>query len=1173
MRNFSLLCLVASLLLSCSLVNNHIDEDVLECGPEAEDKGASWVRILSQDGSPLSYEQVQHLDVDFVGKDAAGYMPSLSSKGCIRLSSHSGLLSVRAPNLVQVYSGTIEPQALQTVRLQAYPKMEAQLNCPMSGMFAHKSFPNVWTLRASGNTAATAFAIKAENVTTKTVFSLYTKGRGKPLDDVPSRLSTIDLPEGMYRLEAEYSDPADGWQAPPRLLNRGQECLLTVLHQPPNLPEHTALAKVKTNEIVPWNPQGREDMFSCLEEAGATSNDTSCRAAGACGEPKNFKAGSTYAPSKAGVYRGFYFVQDKAGNRSTEACQTLIVSSEAPHLKVLWDTDKWNRDPSVMDFPSPSARAHIYTQHAVLSEAEVEASLQCKVDFIVQGKALITGENVTCESGRCKDMPMKDFVPCDRVIDLSLTTVWSQWNISSSVMRLHVKADDGAGHVAATMRTIGINESRWQIDEFIYNPGDAMEEPSKIIPLKGGGFLFLGKQNSFARWRDGQWTPIPGLVAVSKYVKAYGTPDGSAWGIWQRAPSDDQEDPGETFVGRLEDDHWIPFVTLKGLFKVFETPGMSTPYLQSATQLVHLRPSGPIVMPLPPGNLEPNISSIEAMLYQRGPLYDRTRDKTYYVTDDQIFVYRGTQWEIVEGYDKPANERYHFALIDTKGRILASLALVGSSTSTQSNKIAVIDPIKKSSRIHQFRKVNGYTPQGDEVYYPNFRLQHASVFSQDSTGTIRAGFAYWDVNRDTWMDGQAENRAFVKDPLFPYSARTSNTTPLWSFYEKDIGPIVHTGKDVFLLPEHVLGRIYINSVDRDLANGDLYWIGKSVQTGKYSVQRIKKRRSYLANFFPSNVSKSFWADMWLSTDGHIRARSTGYENVWKFHNNSWESLPFFVDESVSVTRAVELDNGDVVFVTDGGVRLARGGKQPYVSLSNEKKPLTLSQGIFKDDHGQAWYRNQNSDYGRRILRIQDEKVQNFTLPSEAHTITGLFFVDGLAVVSTRSFEFYGKSARGEDGFVKLDPTRLGLQDFVSHRDPAEELHISQLPAGDLVLQTCNKPSHDPLTNCERTGSSLWRKRDHSIQAFDLPWSQIVFDIDNSFDTTPAGDLVAPGIRGDPKLYKLVNGQWETLVDVRLEQPSLPTDSADSYISYYFFDKDGRIWIAMSDPFNVLVYDP
>ena len=45
-----------------------------------------------------------------------------------------------------------------------------------------------------------------------------------------------------------------------------------------------------------------------------------------------------------------------------------------PHLKVLWDNDKWNRDPSVMDLPSPSARAHIYTQHAVLSEAEVQGS-------------------------------------------------------------------------------------------------------------------------------------------------------------------------------------------------------------------------------------------------------------------------------------------------------------------------------------------------------------------------------------------------------------------------------------------------------------------------------------------------------------------------------------------------------------------------------------------------------------------------------------------------------------------------------------------------------------------------------------------------------------------------------------------------------------------------------
>ncbi|HYX33406.1 MAG TPA: hypothetical protein VE954_09855 [Oligoflexus sp.] len=463
---------------ACHQMNRYFANVPYQCGlqPDQIDATTSYWKILKPDQAELSTIELGTTRARLLRDDGSHEALDLSSRGCVSLKQAAGVLQIYnlSPGLQGSWNLADESNSgsLQPLILQEPPEFAASLSCPGEGYFVNQQLNFPLIVASSSSTASLDLRLLARRDNDGVEVEIFRKPYGANLDAWPSALSTKELTEGSYHLRMEGRQSWKGWDQFLPTERPNELCPLQVLHHQPGIQGQgpfMAASKIvlKTNEVLPWTPShALGQVFVCREarsqdEDELPSADHACVPKVECLEDSNFRDVQTQKADQAGVFDYFLFARDRSGTRSDLSCQRLIVSEARPFLTLDWAEPEWNLPTAVMKIPRPGIRAQVAIAHQQRSDLDIANQLECKVDILLDGANLMPGRNVICTQGRCQGQSLEQFIPCDAEVSASLDSFFSRQTARPSLLRLHVRANDGSGHFAEVKRSIWIHPMRW----------------------------------------------------------------------------------------------------------------------------------------------------------------------------------------------------------------------------------------------------------------------------------------------------------------------------------------------------------------------------------------------------------------------------------------------------------------------------------------------------------------------------------------------------------------------------------------------------------------------------------------------------------------------------------------------------------------------------------------
>ncbi len=494
------LCLFIS--VACRSSRPNFVADGVLCGvdPATIPAGHSLLKLLSPSGVELTPQDLTVTQARYWDAAQKVHDLQLTRKACAFLPKDA--------ELVQVFS--LNPKAQLTLRLpeeasrprfmqenlRTPPGFQAELLCPSDGWFAHEKLDFPVRLTAEGDLAGLRFRLIARQEQTQKDIELFQKPVGLNLTAWPRSLDTSKLPDGSYALRYEITQNFQGWDQ-----TEGSSttfCPLIVLHKAPSVKGRTELvqggkAVLARGEALPWTGNDALTQISvCKEPSGpdedALKNDAQlCEAKASCQNSRNFVNIFGQTAEDIGVFHYFIKAKDRTGRESNTLCQRVIVTDQQNFLSLDWNEAQWNQPAAVMSPMRPGFEATVRVRHQEQLDQDILDRLQCKVDFLVNGLTTLPGKDVICSQGRCQGQSLDTWRPCDAHIGAGIGAFFSNQNTQPSLMRLHVKAEDGAGHVNEIVRSVWIHPQRF---------ATALD---KLYPSRPDG----AAANSMARSSDG----------------------------------------------------------------------------------------------------------------------------------------------------------------------------------------------------------------------------------------------------------------------------------------------------------------------------------------------------------------------------------------------------------------------------------------------------------------------------------------------------------------------------------------------------------------------------------------------------------------------------------------------------------------------------------------------
>lgn len=551
-----------SLCLSCHRFENHFDSVGSLCGvdPATIQKDELVIKLENPQGQDLSPENLLTTRSRFVSATRRSQMLAISPRGCVRVPAEPGVIQAFSSAQGWSLAHTLTPapdSGLVRLPMQTSPQVTAELQCPDQGFYAHESlpFPLRWTSDGALQTAR--FEIIAENEREQRKFVLFEKPYGLHLTELPQNIRTDSLPEGSYQLRLSFQVSTEGWDVPGVVPNRMESCPLQVLHRRPEVGGldgyalDNRVAVFAKGQILPWKtPSAQSDLLFCREKRGQDIDESGVAAAAGvclpqalCQDIKNFQRTGSIIADELGVFDYYAYAEDRAGNRSSISCQTLVVTDHKPKINLVWDEADWNKPAAQMKAPRADVRLRVVGSHPQLEDAALSTSYQCKAEFVRDDQSTLSGRSIQCTKGRCKNKSMETFIPCDAELSLSLADLWPNMKPEGGVLRILVKADDRAGHVAEQTASLGIQPKRWQPTR--RSATTLLEDAFQQLIQDGQGRIFGVKFNVVMLWNEAEqrWTDQgnPLDVNTSNLVKLWLSGEGELHSQWQKFDSETQQ--------------------------------------------------------------------------------------------------------------------------------------------------------------------------------------------------------------------------------------------------------------------------------------------------------------------------------------------------------------------------------------------------------------------------------------------------------------------------------------------------------------------------------------------------------------------------------------------------------------------------------------------------------
>lgn len=471
------------------------------CGirPEAMPSDRTLFKIVSPEGQDLSPQELTVTHARYRDARDGVHDLQLSARGCAFVPDEAELVQVYTLNLKAQFTLPLPPARerprFMQERLRPSPRFQAELLCPTDGFFAHDRLDFPARVVSDGDITGVALKILARNNETRADVTVFEKPLGMSLVDWPQALHTGLLKEGSYALRLEVTQNFQGWDQTES--SSTTFCPLVILHKAPSIKGRQELVQggrsvLARNEDLPWKGSDSFTQLSvCKEPRGRdedliSSDQDGCEARSLCQSPEAFRPIFGQIADETGVFDYFIKARDRTGRDSAVLCQRVVVTEPQNFLSLDWNESSWNQPAAVMSPARPSIQAQVRVRHAEQQDSDILNRLQCRLDFLVNGKTVLPGKDVICSSGRCQGQTLDQYRPCDAKITAGISDFFTQQDAKASLLRLHVKASDGSGQVNEVVRSVWIHPQRFTASvERLYPNGND------------------GGMSSLARSRDG----------------------------------------------------------------------------------------------------------------------------------------------------------------------------------------------------------------------------------------------------------------------------------------------------------------------------------------------------------------------------------------------------------------------------------------------------------------------------------------------------------------------------------------------------------------------------------------------------------------------------------------------------------------------------------------------
>jgi hypothetical protein len=758
--------------------------------------------------------------------------------------------------------------------------------------------------------------------------------------------------------------------------------------------EQKVLPVLEPGKALPWTiEQPNSQLYACLEERSGLGDPSlaapaACQAQSKCSKVESFKPVNAISSDRAGLFDVFAFARDRAGNDSPLRCQTVAFSSSAPALTLKWERESWNQEGAFMRDLDAFIKAKVSIgSHDVLTEDTLKKTLECKVEFMLQGKDTLSGKDVICTQGRCRGQSLSKFTPCDPDIEFTLQEAWQQPAIQQSMMRLVVRAQDGAGHVSEVARSVWINNRTWDIQRLELRQDGKRVDARQLIQDPSGRFLAAFDDGTVRRWDGNAWVDVtPKLPEKASGIVLFMSPEQALYAQFTRWGD---EEKNFTVQARWDGIGW----------EFIPAPDPSSPnpcsvmniaksgfYCANSSYIYHFdgKKWGEAIP-------KPELLGQGQSCYFKAIIDSRNR--FWQVCDKEIFVWsNGPRWRPTFNPIQDSRMSVNSIFTDPAGRVWM---LANSLEETVFGYYSDVDTFQA---IQLPKGKSGYAvPCSPTLAHDGRVVCERYVF--DSTTLdwqLLPEFARFDYKVFASLNPGQEGTASFTPIKSPGSTVQLWAAPADSFY-------IASQSGLELWPSS-LTQAYLNtrsSIYRD-KDGSL-WVNASFERNGISVIHRIKARSVVT--FDQNIlglSHAMLPLPWEDNAGNLKMAFFD-QGIFAFKDGMWQQESPGLPTGAEHYGNFESSDGVLYSAALNYVWMRGKNQSTFTRLNSEPIDGVVTSDFEESEDGAVWF--YTASYSRLLYRIVDGKILAQELPRDGYDfISGILNYKGrIVVISNSSF--------------------------------------------------------------------------------------------------------------------------------------------------------------------------
>lgn len=1139
----TILITACTLLNACSYLSNKNQSVAVECRISVKEaENSHFIKLLNQNSSELTATDLASLRAIIVKN---GFTTELkpTNGGCISVAADEEA-TIQAFSLKDQLSVSVTQKfgpanAMTKINLLSLPNLSVTQKCPKEGLFANDALEQFYLVKADGPLANVDLGILAKSQSTGEEYSVFEKPFGDDDLSLPQKIDLSELPEDIYSLKFVGKDLIGSWSKAATRLS-SEDCPVAIIRNNPQLSlagdnSRPFFLVSRLGDKIPWENNSTEDsLYVCHEgrPTGPFASEKSqdrCAPSNHCQTDESFQQPSNESFHDIGIQNYFYYLKDRAGNKSELACRTVVVVDKSPHLEVKWANEEWNRNgDAVMYTPTALLEANIEVDSDLLERSYLEEHLSCKVDFGLKGTTILKGTDVVCLSDSCKGQSMGDFVPCDKKIRFSITNAWKQKSISRSLLRLTVKSEDGSGISTSKIQSLWINDSTWSLKEvnianFALYGGTMLKDKFEHL------FVQL-KDFNYAYWKDDSFhkvsNPATTNLEASRIVQ---DKTGEIYGLWFPQSGSNSTSSELTYIlGRWTGESW----------DLLDDSSKSGHNLKCSDLVAHSRQGFWCIN----SELESN-SSIERVTYS---------------------LFKDGKWTYTNSFTNPANtcdERFVFTNRDDQSLFLCKneLRILDNSGNWSVEPIVRLEGAEKS-RLFSTKSGSvwllGATKSGDlflgqikgkrfdavplpMVGFPS--TYEALSMSEDPAGNLASGSLSFHEDRNSWeLIEEIQN-------LFPgrtdLNILTDRGGEKWINSDTGVISLIPGQNEFIPLNFHGVrcDRLVVGcQILRDKEN-NIWIFATSDNSFDYKFYRFKPKKYVYFNGEMTGLPSDDTGIYISIGDQSINFVSIGTSSKGvKFQDAFFQkSLP-----NIPPTYDLGFDGrGRLYAGTEGGVKRITENDIQLFSIEPTKKSSSdygkrLSKYI-TDSSGGVWFIWSNPG---RLIYIKDSTVRSFEIPGlhEARLIGQAIVKDKLFIADKDGFIVFNMKTENFD-FLPYSTFKIELSSAINY-GPLTTLKDGRLAFTPNLVDYSNRIFLIDVEKFETEIVSPYLNNDGSNSASV-----------NSLFLTKTGRILAATWEG---LYARQDQKWLPVVTTEM----LSEDGIEGGFYDFGEDKFGSIWM-------------